>query len=96
MGCVEGCLIPLDAYKCFMKFFEGGEPHDPAKVSLRVRTAEGEWLKPIGIHIMDFTEGLREELMEFLRVDVIGLHSEVYERLFPHHLKAYEEQFAEE
>jgi hypothetical protein len=78
MGVTHGRLHVTPAYASR----QAGTP-------LRVRPIDGEFFEPEGgVHTEDFSAELDE-----IEVSVLGIASAVYERYFPHHVKAYEDSF---
>jgi hypothetical protein len=84
MGVAHGRLYPSDLYQA--------SRHAGANANLRVRpSGSDEFLQPAaGVFVEDLSADLGPEGIE---VSVLGLDAEIYERLFPHHVRAYENQF---
>lgn len=80
MGVAVGVLHPSAAYA-------GASPAS----QLRVRPEGGPFFDPVGgVQVEDYSADLGPDGLE---VSVVGIEAVTYERYFPHHLKAYEEQF---
>jgi hypothetical protein len=84
MGVAHGRFHPSDLYRA--------SSHAGPNADLRARPEGSEqFFQPsAGVFIEDLSSEFGPEGIE---VNVIGLDAGTYERVFPHHLKKYEEQF---
>jgi hypothetical protein len=81
MGVALGVFHPTEAYG---RLTSGAV--------LRVRPEDAAFFEPVaGVHIEDFSGDLGPDGME---VSVLGIDADTYQRYFPMHLKAYDDQFA--
>jgi len=91
MGCASGLFVPEPAYSEIRAYVVSTFNTVQNELQLTVRTADGELLDPVGgIRISDLSAELGAEGLE---IDVIGVGFPTYERLFPQHVHAYDEQF---
>lgn len=91
MGCAFGRFYPEPEY-VKIKAQVVGTHVARDQLHLNVRTSEGEALEAVGgVRITDLSTELGDE--EGLHVEVLGVGYPAYERLFPSHVRAYDELF---
>lgn len=92
MGCAFGRFYPEPEYVKIKNYVISTHGSIQDQLQLNVRTSEGEVLEPVGgVRITDLSAELGEE--EGLHVEVLGVGYPGYERLFPLHVRAYNELF---
>ena len=92
MGCASGRFYPEPADSEIKAYVVSTLDTVQDKLRLTVHTSDGEQLDPIGgVRISDLSSELGEA--EGLEVEVVGVSYPTYERLFPNHVQAYDEQF---
>jgi hypothetical protein len=82
MGVALGRLIPSSDYASMRSATLQG--------LLTIRVAGGECLTPQIVHIDDYSAELGPE---GLQISALGIRYPAYAQLFPHHVRAYEQQF---
>ncbi len=98
MGVALGKFIPEVGYQEVRPLLQPGEtighlPSDSDRYldGLSVKTPDGESLECVaGIVLWEYGDSEAPDAQE---VTCLGIHHEVYERLFPHHVKTYNDQF---
>jgi hypothetical protein len=83
MGVAAGQMHPTAAYSSAQAKM--------SEIELRVRPEGEAFFEPAGgVYLEDYSKDLGPQGIE---VSVLGLDAEIYERYFPMHVRAYEEQF---
>ncbi|MDO6387049.1 hypothetical protein [Uliginosibacterium sp. 31-12] len=89
MGVAFGRFIPVEAYRAIQKqCIENHE--DQSALNLTVQTPNNETIQCAGVGILDYSHEADEE---FIEVNVLGISHPPYEKMFPHHVISYEQQF---
>jgi hypothetical protein len=91
MGVAFGELIPTEEYYECQYIFEAQDFASIEALELVIISESGISLKPSGgIGIEDYS---KEMGAQFIQVNVLGIDSTTYNKLFPSHVVAYEAQF---
>ena len=89
MGVAFGTMIPTEGYsEVKARCIE--QRSDQAALNLSVRTSAGTVLSCVGVGISDLSDEAGEPMID---VEVLGIDHELYAKLFPGHLAAYQDLF---
>lgn len=89
MGVAFGAFEPAAGYEKVQEFCKANRA-DQSSLQLSVKTESGQFIPCAGIGILDFSE---EPALSCIEVNVLGIPYPLYEKLFPQHVQAYEQQF---
>lgn len=91
MGVAFGVMLPNENYWEYQVMFEEQDFDKIEALKLKVISDKDELLEPCaGVGIEDLS---KEAGKTCIVLNVLGLDSQLYEKHFPHHVKAYEARF---
>ncbi|WP_396268131.1 hypothetical protein [Ideonella sp.] len=89
MGVAFGQFVPAPDYEAIAAYCKGNHA-DQTELALSVQTEDGFIIPCVGVGVLDYTEDAGDFYAE---LNVLGIAHDVYARLFPGHVAAYDGQF---
>ena len=91
MGVAFAILCATEAYNNYQQIFIDRDFEKIERLNLYAIAEDGIKFEPVGgVAILDYSMEIGEEEIE---VSLLGLHWEIYQKYFPHHIEADENHF---
>lgn len=91
MGVAFGEFVPAPGYEAIAIYCKG-KHSGRSELVLSVKTEDGFVIPCVGAGILDYTEKASDAYAE---LNVLGIDHDVYARLFPEHVAAYDRKFGD-
>lgn len=91
MGVAFGEFVPAPGYEAIAPYCKGNHSNQ-SELALSVKTEDGFVIPCGGAGILDYTEKAGAVCPE---LNVLGIDHDVYARLFPEHVAAYDRKFGD-